>query len=65
MLVPDDRSIILRYILETFFTIHDEPKLNLICPLGGDPARRYGPAYDSVSCLDLKRPANATTTRID
>ncbi|CAF3231174.1 unnamed protein product, partial [Rotaria socialis] len=59
---PDDRSIILRYIIETFFIIHGETKLNMISPLGGDPARRYGPAYDSVSCVDLKRPENATTT---
>ncbi|CAF4502401.1 unnamed protein product [Rotaria socialis] len=61
MLVPEDRSIIIRHIIETFFIIHGEPKLNMICPLGGDPARRDGPAYDSVSCTDLKRPASGTT----
>ena len=33
-------------MVETLFIIHGETKLNMICPLGGDPERRYGHAYD-------------------
>jgi hypothetical protein len=54
--VPDDRSIILRYIMETLFIIHGETKLNMICPLGGDPEQRYGRPYDLVWCYNLNRP---------
>ncbi len=61
-LVPDDRSIILRYIIETLFIIHGETKLNMICPIGGDPEKRYGHPYHLVWCADLNRPFVATAT---
>ena len=35
--VPDDNSIILRYIIETLFILHCETKLNMICPVSGNP----------------------------
>ena len=60
-LVPDDRSIILRYIIETLFIIHGETKLNMICPIGGDPERRYGRAYDFVWCANLNRRSVTST----
>ncbi|CAF1339092.1 unnamed protein product [Adineta steineri] len=52
-ILPNDRSIILRYIIETLFILHGETKLNMICPLGGDPYQRYGPPYSSVWCANL------------
>ena len=53
-LVPEDRSIILRYLIETLFIIHGETKLNMICPVGGDAEQRFGRAYNLVWCVDLK-----------
>ncbi|CAF4318006.1 unnamed protein product, partial [Rotaria sordida] len=35
--LPDNCSIILRYLIETLFIIHGETKLNMICPIGSDP----------------------------
>ena len=61
-LVPDDCSIILRYIIETLFIIHGETKLNMICPIGGDPEQRFGRPYDLVWCADLNLPFVATPT---
>ncbi|CAF1421151.1 unnamed protein product [Rotaria sordida] len=51
--ISDDRSIILRYIIETLFIIHAETKLNMICPIGGDVEQRYGRPYDLVWCANL------------
>ncbi|CAF1203513.1 unnamed protein product [Adineta steineri] len=53
VVLPDDCSMILRYILQSLFIVHGEPKLNMICPLGGDPEKRYGRAYDLVWCAGL------------
>ena len=61
-LVPDDHSTILRYIIETLFIIHGQTKLNMICPFGGDPERRYGRAYDRVWCDNLNRRSISRTT---
>ena len=52
-LVPDERSTVLRYIIETLFIIHGETKLNMICPLGGDAEQRFGPPYHQVWCANL------------
>ncbi|CAF1325304.1 unnamed protein product [Rotaria sordida] len=52
-ILPDDHSILLRYIIETLFIIHGETKLNMICPIGSDVERRYGPPYNSVWCANL------------
>jgi hypothetical protein len=62
--VPDDRSIILRYIIETLFVIHGETKLNMICPLGrgGDPEERYGRPYNLVWCANLNHRSIISTT---
>ncbi|CAF1406327.1 unnamed protein product [Rotaria sordida] len=54
--LPDDCSIILRYLIETLFIIHGETKLNMICPLGGDPQQRYGHPYNPIWCKNLNRP---------
>ncbi len=54
--MPDDSSVILRYIIETMFIIHGETKLNMICPIGGGPKQRFGRAYNLVWCYDLNRP---------
>ena len=54
--MPDDRSIILRYIIETLFIVHGETKLNMICPIGGNPERRYGRPYNLIWCHNLNRP---------
>ena len=61
LLVPDDRSLILRYIIETLFIIHGETKLNMICPLGGDPERLYGRPFDLVWCTNLNRSLMSST----
>ena len=53
--------MILRYILQTFFVIHAETKLNMICPIGVDPEKRYGRPYNLVWCNGLKPPAMTTT----
>ena len=52
-LVPDQTSLILRYIIKQFFVIHAETKLNMICPIGGDPQKRYGRPYNLVWCNGL------------
>ncbi|CAF3973679.1 unnamed protein product [Adineta steineri] len=52
-ILPDDHSIILRYIIETLFILHGETKLNMICPLGGDPYQRYGPPHEFIWCNNL------------
>ena len=54
--MPDDRSIILRYIIETLFIIHGETKLNMICPIGSDPEKRYGRPYGRIWCHNMNRP---------
>ncbi|CAF2809231.1 unnamed protein product [Rotaria sp. Silwood2] len=53
----DDYSIILRYIIETLFIIHGETKLNMICPIDSGAEQRYGHPYDLVWCADLNRPS--------
>ena len=58
--MPDDCSVILRYIIETQFIIHGETKLNMICPVGGDPQKRFGRPHNLVWCYDLNRPFVAT-----
>ncbi|CAF1146438.1 unnamed protein product [Didymodactylos carnosus] len=45
VVLPDGCPKFLRYILETLFIIHGETELNMICPLGGSPHRRYGCPY--------------------
>ncbi|CAF1366610.1 unnamed protein product [Rotaria sordida] len=52
-ILPDDRSIILRYIIETLFIIYTETKLNMICPIGGNAEQRYGRPYDLIWCANL------------
>ncbi|CAF1164481.1 unnamed protein product [Adineta ricciae] len=54
--LPENCSKLLRYLIETFFITHCETKLNMICPSGGDPERRFGRAYDLVWCYNLNRP---------
>ncbi|CAF1484015.1 unnamed protein product [Rotaria sordida] len=54
--LPDNCSIILRYLIETLFIIHGETKLNMICPLGGNPQQRYGHPYNVIWCKNLIRP---------
>jgi hypothetical protein len=51
--VPDETSLILRYIIKQLFVIHGETKLNRICPIGGDPEKRYGRPYNLVWCAGL------------
>ncbi|CAF1029938.1 unnamed protein product [Adineta ricciae] len=51
--LPNDCSLLLRYLIETLFIIHCETKLNMICPLGGDPERRYGPPFEPIWCDNL------------
>jgi hypothetical protein len=60
--VPDHRSIILRYIIETLFIIHGETKLNMIRPIRGVPEQGYGGPYHLVWCDSLNRPFVLTTT---
>ena len=60
--MSDDHSITLRYIIETLFIIHGETKLNMICPLSGDPEQRYGRPYDLVWCTNLNRRLVSTAT---
>ena len=54
--MPDDRSIILRYIIETLFISHADTKLNMICPIFGDPEKHYGRPYGRTWCHNLNRP---------
>jgi hypothetical protein len=61
-LVPDETSLILRYIIEQLFVIHGERKLNMICPIGSDPEKRYGRPYNLVWCAGLNHPTVSTTT---
>ncbi|CAF3465460.1 unnamed protein product [Rotaria socialis] len=58
--LPQDESIILRYIIETLFIIHAESKLNMICPIGIDPQQRYGRPYDDQWYHHIKHPALPT-----
>ena len=58
-LVPDDHSIILRYIIETLFILHCETTLNMICPVSGNPEQRYGRPYNLVWCAHLNNPATS------
>ena len=60
--VPDETSLIVRYIIKTFFVVHGETKLNMICPIGGDPEKRYGRPHNLVWCADLNHPSISTTT---
>ncbi len=60
--VPDDGSMILRYTIETLFIIHGEAKLDMICPIGGDPEKRYGRPYNHIWCDNLNRPFVVTPT---
>jgi hypothetical protein len=61
-LVPDNCSKILRYIIETLFILNGDTKLNMICPIGGDPERRYGCSYHLVWCDNLNPPILLTAT---
>ena len=61
-LVPDDHSIILRYIIETLFILHCEPKLNMICPVSRNPDERYARPYNLVWCAHLNHPSNLSNT---
>jgi hypothetical protein len=54
-LVPDDCSKILRYIIETLFIAHGEPKLNMLHPLGIDPTQKHGHVTDQVWCANFNR----------
>ena len=60
--MPDETSLILRYIIKMLFVIHGETKLNMICPIGGDPEKRYGRPYNLVWCADLHHLSLSTTT---
>lgn len=51
--VPEDGSALLRYIIETLFIVHGETKLNMLCPLGGDPEQRYGSVFVSDWCATI------------
>ena len=55
-LVPDDRSRILRYVVQTLFSVQAETKLNMICPLSNCPERLYGRPFNLVWCESLHRP---------
>jgi hypothetical protein len=60
-LVPNERSMLLKYLVETLFSIHGETKLNMICPVGGGCSQtHYGLPYDRVWCVNLNRPLVAT-----
>lgn len=59
--VPENSSIILRYVIETLFIIHGETKLNMICPIGGDAEKRYGPVYKKDWYANLKQSSGSTT----
>ena len=61
ILVPDETSLILRYIIKQLFVIHGETKLNMICPIGCDPEKRYGRPYNLVWCAGLNPPTISTT----
>ncbi|CAF3837493.1 unnamed protein product [Rotaria sp. Silwood1] len=63
--LPDDRSILLRYLIETLFIIHGETKLNMICPIGSDVMQRYGHPYHLVWCANLNRLPMVTSTFIE
>ncbi|CAF1481360.1 unnamed protein product [Adineta steineri] len=57
VVLPHDCSTLLRYIIETLFVLHGETKLNMICPLGGDPYQRYGPPHEFIWCNNLAHPS--------
>ena len=54
--MPEDASSLLRFLVETFFIVHGETLLNMICPIGGDPMQMYGRPYDLDWCHNLERP---------
>jgi hypothetical protein len=60
--VPDESSLILRYVIKTLFVIHGETKLNMICPIGIDPEQRYGRPYELVWRPNLNRRPMVTIT---
>ncbi|UJR18818.1 hypothetical protein I4U23_021946 [Adineta vaga] len=60
--LPNDCSTLLRYVIETLFIVHCETKLNMICPLGGDPEKRYGPPFNSIWCENLHNDSSSFTT---
>ncbi|CAF4594335.1 unnamed protein product [Rotaria sp. Silwood1] len=60
--LPDDRSTILRYIIETLFIIHGETKLNMICPVGTNVELRYGRPYKPDWHINLNRLSMPHTT---
>ncbi|CAF1492369.1 unnamed protein product [Rotaria sordida] len=60
--LPDDCSMILRYIIETLFIIHGETKLNMICPVGSDAEKCYGRPYNLHWCANLNNSSMSTTT---
>ena len=55
--VPDPCSSLLRLVIETLFIVHGETQLNMLCPIGGDPDRRYGRPYDLDWCKGLVKPS--------
>ena len=52
-LVPESCSSLLRLVIGTLFIVHCETKLNMICPIGGDPDSRYGRPYNLNWCKGL------------
>jgi hypothetical protein len=54
-LVPDNSSIVFRYIIETLLNMHGQTHLNMICPIAVDSEQRYRHTYDLEWCLDLYR----------
>lgn len=64
IIVPTDESILLRYVIETLFIIHGESKLNMICPIGVDPEKRYGQPYDHQWFYHIKNPEQPTPQSI-
>ena len=64
-LVPDDRSWLLRYMIETLFIVHAETKLNMICPVGQDVERTYGQVYDVLWCRGLDHPRMPSVLKPD
>lgn len=64
IIVPTDKSILLRYVIETLFIIHGESKLNMICPIGVDPEKRYGQPYDHLWFYHIKDPEQPTPQSI-
>ena len=57
--VPEDHSRILRYIIETLFSLHCETKLNMICPIYKNPDEQNRRPYNIVWCAHLNHPTTA------